>query len=320
MKDYYYLLGIKPSASKEEIKKAYRKLSMKFHPDKNEMDDFFNERFKDIQEAYEVLIDDSKRKNYDFEYKNNNTFSPKQNRGVNFHPEIEYFKSNLSEFEYDKEITFNWKTINADKVNLNPFGEVNSIDSKTYKIKDFLNPAMTFELVAENSNIGRVVKSTLTLSNKTYNELYKHFKFKIQQEEWRSSQSNQSQYRQDTQSSKIRYEKELELSDNRILQIIKDLGYSGNTEVRISHKNVEDGFYILKGRAIAYQIVSSKIKMEYYIEKYNQNNGQSIEVGGNRINGIGKGSPVWLNGKLAPDGVYEKGWFSKIKVINGRVY
>ena len=53
MKDYYYFLGIKPNASSEDIKKAYRKLSLKYHPDKNENDDFFTKRFREIKEAYE---------------------------------------------------------------------------------------------------------------------------------------------------------------------------------------------------------------------------------------------------------------------------
>lgn len=65
MNDYYYLLGVKQSASSAEIKLAYRKLSLKFHPDVNTGDAFFTERFKAIQEAYEILSDDSKRKSYD---------------------------------------------------------------------------------------------------------------------------------------------------------------------------------------------------------------------------------------------------------------
>jgi len=55
IKDYYYILGIARDASQDEIKKAYRKLSTKFHPDKNDGDKFFAERFKDINEAYETL-------------------------------------------------------------------------------------------------------------------------------------------------------------------------------------------------------------------------------------------------------------------------
>jgi curved DNA-binding protein CbpA len=72
-KDYYYILGITPNASKDEIKKAYRKLSTKFHPDKNDGDKFFEERFKDINEAYETLIDDAKRKMYDTRFGESNT-------------------------------------------------------------------------------------------------------------------------------------------------------------------------------------------------------------------------------------------------------
>ena len=65
IKDYYYILGLRKNASKDEIKSAYRKLSIKFHPDKNNGDKFFEERFKDIHEAYETLADDVKRKTYD---------------------------------------------------------------------------------------------------------------------------------------------------------------------------------------------------------------------------------------------------------------
>ena len=65
MKDYYYILGIDKNATSDEIKKAYRKLGVKFHPDKNDGDNFFEERFKEINEAYETLIDFNKRKVYD---------------------------------------------------------------------------------------------------------------------------------------------------------------------------------------------------------------------------------------------------------------
>jgi len=56
LKDYYYFLGVKNDASDEEIKKAYRKLSLKYHPDKNIDDDFFSERFKEVQEAYDTIM------------------------------------------------------------------------------------------------------------------------------------------------------------------------------------------------------------------------------------------------------------------------
>jgi hypothetical protein len=73
IKDYYYILGVARNASQDEIKKAYRKLSVKFHPDKNDGDKFFEERFKDINEAYETLVDATKRKIYDDRLKESNT-------------------------------------------------------------------------------------------------------------------------------------------------------------------------------------------------------------------------------------------------------
>lgn len=63
--DYYLLLGVSKSATADEIKKAYRKLAMQFHPDKNQGNKKAEEKFKEISEAYEVLSDEKKRQNYD---------------------------------------------------------------------------------------------------------------------------------------------------------------------------------------------------------------------------------------------------------------
>lgn len=71
MRNYYQILGLEINASKEDIKKAYRIYATKFHPDKQNGDKFFEERFKEILEAYEVLSDDGKRANYDSKWKNN---------------------------------------------------------------------------------------------------------------------------------------------------------------------------------------------------------------------------------------------------------
>ncbi len=64
-KDYYKTLGVEKSATQDEIKKAYRKLAVKYHPDKNKGDKAAEEKFKEIGEAHEVLRDPEKRKLYD---------------------------------------------------------------------------------------------------------------------------------------------------------------------------------------------------------------------------------------------------------------
>lgn len=64
-KNYYKILGVSESASEDEIKKAYRKLALKYHPDHNKGDKTAEAKFKEISEAYAVLSDPEKRKQYD---------------------------------------------------------------------------------------------------------------------------------------------------------------------------------------------------------------------------------------------------------------
>ena len=64
-RDYYEVLGVIKSASAEEIKKAYRKLALKYHPDKNKGDKGAEAKFKEASEAYHVLSDKERKANYD---------------------------------------------------------------------------------------------------------------------------------------------------------------------------------------------------------------------------------------------------------------
>lgn len=76
MRDYYEVLGVGKGASQDEIKKAYRTLAKKYHPDANPDDPNAEAKFKELNEAYEVLSDDAKRSNYDAYGNANGPFNP----------------------------------------------------------------------------------------------------------------------------------------------------------------------------------------------------------------------------------------------------
>jgi curved DNA-binding protein len=83
-KDYYKILGVDKSASQDEIKKQYKKLILKYHPDKNPNDSSAESKFKDVTEAYEVLSDPEKRSKYDNLGSSWNNFSKSGRRAEDF--------------------------------------------------------------------------------------------------------------------------------------------------------------------------------------------------------------------------------------------
>lgn len=168
MKDYYYILGVKHESNFNEIRAAYRKLSIKFHPDKNDGDDFFSERFKEINEAYEVLSDRIKRISYDKAFIGYSLFEEVMQ------PKVEFFTSNKAEFKYGEEINFSWKTSQADKVEIIPFGNVEKSGSKSYKLLNYKNDKISIKIIARSAN--DFDTKEIVLENRTYNEMYNHFK------------------------------------------------------------------------------------------------------------------------------------------------
>lgn len=122
MKDYYQILGVNNKATDTEIKKAYRKLSMKFHPDKNPGDPYFEHMFKAINEAYENLSDVSKRSSYD------RSFNTSSNRGYKSYsenappkksPEIISLEISEASVSAGGSITVSFQVKNATSVTLN---------------------------------------------------------------------------------------------------------------------------------------------------------------------------------------------------------
>ncbi len=181
IKEYYYILGVQKNATTDEIKRAYRKLSHKFHPDKNGGDEFFTEKFKEIQEAYEVLSNPNKRKIYD-NSRYGYTYTHQQNKKQYNDLEIDYFNSSRLYFEIGQEITFSWNTTNADKVTISPFGEQPTSGQRVYTILNCETASMIFELVAENVKLGKRVNAVLILKNNSYKEHKQKTKEEIEKE------------------------------------------------------------------------------------------------------------------------------------------
>ncbi|WP_172278804.1 DnaJ domain-containing protein [Chryseobacterium sp. Chry.R1] len=159
MKDYYYFLGISQDASEEDIKKAYRKLSLKYHPDKNENDDFFADRFREIQEAYETLSDSSRRRAYD-----QNLESHQKSFRYNVPPAIKTFTSNKIHAKKGEEIIINWQTSNADVVKVLPFGLEKAYGERTFKITEFKDGKFQLLLHATNSLLHKTVVQGITIT------------------------------------------------------------------------------------------------------------------------------------------------------------
>ncbi len=161
MKNYYHLLGVETDASIEEIKTAYRKLSKKFHPDVNGGDAFFEQQFKEIQEAYEVLCDPAERKSYDMFLAYMMAGGPGGDSHHMAPPEIIRFEANRTYVNEGEEITLRWETRHAMQVQLVPVGEVAPKGEKTLRCRNIANrKQIEFELAVFNdagSAGGRII-------------------------------------------------------------------------------------------------------------------------------------------------------------------
>lgn len=185
MTDYYKVLGVDKNASQEEIKVAYRKLSKKLHPDMNAGDVFFENLFKQLQEAYEVLGNVERRRNYDNKQPSKQEQSSKQEQPnkqkhtnysssySNISPIINDFQADTKVFYKGVAITFRWNTLHADLVELMPIGQVPVRGRKTIRINEVNRQFVRIKLKATNTHNSKYTISEVVLENKIYRDRQK---------------------------------------------------------------------------------------------------------------------------------------------------
>ncbi len=167
MKDYYYFLGIPQNASAEDIKKAYRKLSLKYHPDKNENDDYFSDRFKEVKEAYETLTNPERKIIYD-----QNLGSQQRNVKSILPPKIKNFSASKIRAQKNEEITIYWNTYDADLVKIVPFGLEKPNGERTIRIKEFdSHGKFQILLHATNTVLHKTIVQGITITEISDSEL-----------------------------------------------------------------------------------------------------------------------------------------------------
>ena len=140
MKNYWQILGLEKGATQDEIKQAYKKYAKKFHPDLHQNDEFFKERFQEIQEAYEILLN-QKSHSEDDEQDYSDYMDLEE-------PQIMYFTSSRDEVHVGDIITLSWEVLYAENVYIKNLGRQSLAGSKNIRINKFTNGCCVFELVA----------------------------------------------------------------------------------------------------------------------------------------------------------------------------
>lgn len=170
MKDYYKILGVDMSASQVEIEMAYRKLSFKFNPEKNGEDPFFENLFNQVQEAYEVLGNEQRRLEYDSGAVLEDERKQKSTQQDSLMPGIHLFQADKSFFYDGDVIRFEWETTNAEIVRIKPFGLVEPVGAKSFKLRNCSKEALIITIEATNLSTDRTVVQSIELFNKSLDD------------------------------------------------------------------------------------------------------------------------------------------------------
>lgn len=219
-KDYYSVLGLKETASPEEVKSAYRKLSLKFHPDKNNGDAFLEEMFKNINDANEVLSNPSKRSEYDNSIKQfSNSINKSTTRASDIYiDDIKAVFDNLKEY-FEKEKIANDKFLEIKIAEYIPVPKHFTIPKFLFSILVLLGLWVFF-------------KPSATIDDVTVNENY----------EWVTNQDAEIYLRADFNSEKIG-----SATNNTGFNSIKETKYFIRIEFENGNGTIKKG-YILKDK------------------------------------------------------------------------
>lgn len=171
--EYYRILEVSPSASQEEIKQSFRRLSKLYHPDKNNGNTIYQNRFYQITEAYRIIGNNANRAYYDESFRskiqNRHSYHSAQQSTVytsNYDPEIVEFYCNQTFFFVGDEILITWNCNKAEFIQIYPFGYVGTASGQIrYKVKKWEAKELSFELLVRNNQSSVVAKRKIILKN-----------------------------------------------------------------------------------------------------------------------------------------------------------
>jgi DnaJ-class molecular chaperone len=171
-RDYYDVLGVPKNASDDDIKKAYRKLAMKFHPDRNPDDPSSEEKFKEAKEAYEMLSDPQKRTSYD-------------NYGHDFQQGNGGFTQNIDPSAFHEIFNNIFGGRAGFKFNEHGFGTQSSSSPQTFTVNINLTDAYTGKTVKVDKDTHLVIPQGVRPATRLYAggkmfriDIQPHYKFK----------------------------------------------------------------------------------------------------------------------------------------------